>query len=287
VSVFPASTREAGRLLRDAGAAWLEDDVPQLAAALAYYTAFSLAPLLVIAIAAAGLVFGAEAAQGRIVGQLSGLVGREGGEAIEAMIASARQPRTGVLAGLIGAATLLLGATGVFGQLRAGLNRIWEVPSRGFAWKSIVTERLAAFAMVLAIGFLLLVSLLLSAFLSALAEFARPRETLLPLVQALNFVLGLGLVVALFALIYRFVPDARIPWRHVLSGALVAGLLFSVGKWAIGAYLGHSTVTSAFGAAGSLVVLLIWVYYSAQILLFGAEIAHVGARRVLGRGERA
>ncbi len=251
LKVVEASPRGAGRLLRDAAEAWLEDDVPQLAAALAYYTAFSLAPLLVIAIAAAGLVFGAEAAEGRIVGQLAGLVGREGGEAIEAMIASARQPRTGILAGLIGVLTLLLGATGVFGQLRAGLNRIWDVPSRAFRWKSLVTDRLAAFTMVLAIGFLLLVS-----------------------------------VVALFALIYRFVPDARIPWRDVLWGALVAGILFSVGKWGIGAYLGHSTVTSAFGAAGSLVVLLVWVYYSAQILLFGAEVAHVRARGVLASGGR-
>jgi membrane protein len=273
-----------GRRLRDAAAAWLQDDVPQLAAALAYYTAFSLAPLLVIAIATAGLFFGGEAAQGRIVGQLTGLVGEKGGEAIEAMVASAR-PRTGIVAGAIGLLTLLLGATGVFGQLRAALNRIWDVPSPPFTWKSLVTERLAAFAMVLAIGFLLVVSLLVSAVLSALTEFVGPREGFWPLVQAANFLAGLGLVVGLFALIYRFVPDARLPWRDVFSGAVVAGVLFSVGKWGIGAYLGHSTVASAFGAAASLVVLLVWVYYSAQILLFGAEVAHVGALEVLPREE--
>jgi membrane protein len=280
-----ASLRGLGRLLRDAAAAWLQDDVPQLAAALAYYTTFSLAPLLMIAIGTAGLFFGEEAAQGRIVGQLAGLVGTRGGEAIEAMIASAQRPRTGIFAGIVGGATLLLGASGVFGQLRESLNRIWDVPSRPFAWKSLVTYRLAAFAMVLAIGFLLVVSLLLSAVLSALAEMTGFDKGLWFLVGGLNFLVWLGLVVLLFALIYRFVPDARIPWRYVLVGALVAGVLFSVGKWAIGFYLGHSAVSSAFGAAGSLVVLLVWVYYSAQILLFGAEIAHVSAGRVLPPGE--
>jgi membrane protein len=281
------SLRRLGRLFRDAAGEWMKDDVPQLAAALAYYTTFSLAPLLVIAISTAGLLFGEEAAQGRIVGQLAGLVGPRGGEAIEAMIASAQRPSSGIVAGIVGVATLLLGASGVFGQLRESLNRIWDVPSRPFRWMSLVTDRLAAFAMVLAIGFLLVVSLLLSAVLSAVAEMARSGEGFWSLVGALNFVVWLGLVVLLFALIYRFVPDARLPWRHVLAGAVVAGVLFSLGKWAIGFYLGHSAVASAFGAASSLVVLLVWVYYSAQILLFGAEVAHVGAGKVLPPGERA
>ena len=265
----------------------MEDDVPQLAAALAYYTTFSLAPLLVIAIAAAGLVFGEEAAQGRIVGQFTGLVGTRGGVAIQEMIASAQQPRSGIVSGAVGVSMLLLGASGVFAQLRDGLNRIWDVPSRPFKWTSLLTDRLAAFAMVLAIGFLLVVSLLLSAVLSALVEMAGSGEGFWSVVGALNFVVWLGLVVLLFALIYRFVPDARIPWRSVLVGALVAGVLFSAGKWAIGLYLGHSAVASAFGAAGSLVVLLVWIYYSAQILLFGAEIAHVSAGKVLPPGETA
>jgi membrane protein len=265
-------------LLRDAAMEWLTDDVPQRAAALAYYTAFSLAPLLVIAIGLAGLVFGKEAAQGRIVGQLSALVGPKGGEAIQAMIASARHPEAGVVAGTVGFLTLLLGASGVFGQLRGSLHAIWDVPSPPFALKRLLTERLASFAMVLAIGFLLMVSLVLSTFVSALAEATRSYSDFWPIVQAVNFVLSLLFVIGLFALIYRYVPDVRLPWRDVLEGALVAGVLFNVGKWAIGAYLGRSAMASAFGAAGSLVVLLVWVYYSAQILLFGAEIAHITAR---------
>jgi membrane protein len=263
----------------------MKDDVPQAAAALAYYTTFSLAPLLVIAIATAGLVFGEEAARGQIVGQLTGLVGTRGGEAIQEMIASAQQPRSGIVSAIVGVATLLLGASGVFAQLRDSLNRIWDVPSRPFEWKSLLTDRLAAFAMVLAIGFLLVVSLLLSAVLSAVADMAGSGEGFWSLVGALNFVVWLGLVVLLFALIYRFVPDARLPWRYVWGGAAVAGVLFSAGKWAIGFYLGHSAVASTFGAAGSLVVLLVWVYYSAQILLFGAEIAQVGAGKALPREE--
>jgi membrane protein len=258
---------------------WLDDDVPQRAAALAYYTAFSLAPLLVIAIGTAGLVFGKEAAQGRIVGQLSALVGPKGGEALQAMIASARHPEAGVAAGVVGFATLLLGASGVFGQLRGSLHAIWGVRAPGFALKRLLADRIASFAMVLAIGFLLMVSLVFSTLLSALADATRGYSDFWPVVAVANFVLSQALVIALFALIYRFVPDVRLAWRDVLEGALVAGVLFNVGKWAIGAYLGHSAVASAFGAAGSLVVLLVWVYYSAQILLFGAEIAHIAARK--------
>jgi membrane protein len=195
------------------------------------------------------------------------------------MIASARHPEAGVAAGVVGFATLLLGASGVFGQLRGSLHAIWGVRSPGFALKRLLTDRIASFAMVLAIGFLLMVSLVLSTFVSALADATRAYSDFWPVVAVANFVLSLVLVIALFALIYRFVPDVRLAWRDVLEGALVAGVLFNVGKWAIGAYLGHSAVASAFGAAGSLVVLLVWVYYSAQILLFGAEIAHLSARK--------
>jgi membrane protein len=266
---------------------WNRDNVPQLAAALAYYTAFSLAPLLMIAIGTAGLVFGQEAAEGRIVGQLAGLVGPQGGEAIQAMVASARKPASGVLATTVGLLTLLLGASGVFGQLRESLNTIWDVPTRkGNFLRRLLSERFASFAMVLVIGFLLLVSLVLSTVLSALAEIAGPGTDLVPVFQAVNLFVSIGFVTVLFALIYRFVPDARIPWRGVLGGALVAALLFNLGKFAIGAYLGRSAVGSAFGAAGSFVVLLVWVYYSAQILLFGAEVAQVGAREPAPAGSR-
>jgi membrane protein len=212
-------------------------------------------------------------------------VGSKGGEAIQSMIASARHPETGVVAGIIGFATLLLGASGVFGQLRGSLHAIWGVPSAPFALKSLLVERLASFAMVLAIGFLLMVSLLLSTVVSALAEATHSFSEFWPVVALANFVLSFLFVIALFALIYRFVPDVRLPWRDVLTGALVAGVLFNIGKWAIGAYLGKSAVASAFGAAGSLVVLLVWVYYSAQILLFGAEVAQaVSKRKPAGEG---
>jgi membrane protein len=256
---------------------WSEDNAPRLAAALAYYTIFSMAPLLLIAISMAGLVFGAEAVQGRVVEQIDGMVGRTGAEAIEEMLKSARKPGAGVIATITGLVTLLLGATGAFNELRSGLNTVWEVPpppKKGIL--GMVKDRVGSFMMILVIGFLLLVSLALSAGLAAVSDmfgFAGP------LLQAVNVVVSLAVVTGLFAAIFKILPDTHVEWRDVWFGAGVTAVLFVIGKFAIGLYLGKSSVASAHGAAGSLVVLLVWVYYAAQILFFGAELTQVYAAR--------
>jgi membrane protein len=256
-----------------------------LAAALAYYTTFSLAPLLVLIIAIAGLVGGREAVQNQAMAQIQDLIGKDGRDFVEEMILSASQESTGIVATIIGTITLLFGALGVFGELQNALNTIWEVrplPARGFVQglKRFVFGRLLSFTMVLAIGFLLLVSLVISAGLSALGEYfgeaGRVNEILL---QLLNFILSFGVIMLLFALMFKFLPDARIAWRDVWLGAAVTSVLFNLGKFGIGYYLGRSEISNAFGGAGSLAILLIWIYYSAQILFFGAEFTQVYANR--------
>ena len=266
-------------LLRDAFYAWMDDKAPAMGAALAYYTVFALAPLLIIVIAIAGLVFGREAAQGHILGQVSGLIGVEGGRAVQAMLESARQPGPGIMAGGIGLILLIIASTGVFVQLQDSLNTIWRVvakPGRGI-W-GILRDRFLSFLMVLVAGFLLLVSLVLSAALAALGKFF---SYLLPVpetvLQGVNFLLSFAVITLLFAMIYKILPDAKISWSDVWIGAAVTSLLFSLGKFMIGLYLGKSSVGSAYGAAGSLVIILVWVYYSAQILLYGAEFTSVYA----------
>jgi membrane protein len=270
--------RHGFRLIQDTFKEWTEDSVPLLAAALAYYTVFSLAPLLIIAIAIAGPVFGEAAPQGEIVRQIQGLVGRDGAEAIQAMLQNAQKPGSGgTLSTLIGIVLLLVGASGVFGQLQTALNTIWEVkpkPGRGI-W-SFIQSRFLSFAMVVVIGFLLLVSLLLSAVLAGIGAFFSnfiPQYAILG--QLLNFIISFGVVTVLFASIYKFLPDVRVPWKNLWVGAAVTALLFNIGKYLLGLYLGSSSVASTYGAAGSLVVLLIWVFYSAQILLIGAEFTQV------------
>ncbi len=260
---------------------WLDDRAMSLAASLAFYTVLSLAPLLVIAVSIAGLVFGEEAARGQIVGQLQGLIGHDGGAAIEAILASSNKPSAGIAGTVIGAAILFFGASGVFGELQESLNIIWEVkpkPGRGFL--GVVRDRVLSFGMVLGVGFLLLVSLLLTAALAALGAFF---ERTLPggelLWQVINFAISFGVATLLFALMYKVVPDAKIAWKDVWHGALFTALLFTVGKFLIGVYLGKASVGSAYGAAGSLVVLVVWIYYSSQILFLGAELTHVYARR--------
>lgn len=266
-------------LLKDTFAKWQEDKASKLAAALAYYTAFSLAPLLIIVIAIASLAFGQEAAQGDIVRQIQGLVGKQGAEAVQAMIQNAHKPTEGTIATLISVVILIFGATGVFAELQDSLNTIWEVapkPGRGII--NIIRSRSLSFAMVLGIGFLLLVSLVLSAGLEAVGNYFKdmvPHLTLLW--QTLNFVISFGIVTVLFAMIYRILPDAKIAWDDVWIGSAITSLLFSVGKWLIGLYLGNSSIGSTYGAAGSFVVLLLWVNYSAQILFFGAEFTKVYA----------
>ena len=258
---------------------WNEDHAPALGAALSYYTVFSLAPLLMIVIAIAGFVFGQEAAQGQIMGQIQGLVGEESAKAIQSMIEEARKPAAGILATLIATVMLLLGATGVFAQLQESLNIIWKVkekPGEGI-WK-LLKDRFISLLAVLGTGFLLLISLVISAGLSAVGaslEHVLPGPELL--LQIINFFVSLVVVTILFAMIYKLLPDKPIRWGDVWVGASITSLLFTIGKFFIGLYLGKSDVGVAYGAAGSLVVILIWVYYASQIFLFGAEFTAVYA----------
>ena len=256
---------------------WKEDRASRLAAALAYYTIFSLAPLLVIAIAVAGFIWEQEAVEAQVMSQIQGLVGVEGARFVADLIESAGNTAEGTVATIIGIITLLFGALGVFNELHNSLNIIWEVKeekAESFlqAVKKAIVDRFLSFTMVLGIGFLLLVSLVVSAGLSATQEllgnaFPIPESFL----QLLNLLISIGVITILFAMIYKYLPDAEIPWRHVWLGAFVTAILFSLGKLLIGLYLGNSAVASSFGAAGSLVLLLVWIYYSAQILFFGAE----------------
>ena len=274
--------KEAFSLLKTTLFEWLDDQAPMLGAALAYYTVFSLAPLLIITIAIAGLVFGAEAAQGQIFDQLRGLLGDASGKAMEEIVQSASaEPKTGVVATVIGIVTLLFGASGVFGQLQASLNIIWGVqPKPGRGVLGIIRDRILSFGFILVVGFLLLVSLLLTA---AIAFVGKQFEAMIPgteaLIQLLNAILSLAVITLLFAMMFKILPDANIAWRDVLIGAFITALLFTIGKFALGFYLGRSGVASSYGAAGSLIVLLIWVYYSSQIVFFGAEFAQVYANR--------
>jgi membrane protein len=269
-------------LFKQTASEWMEDDAPSLGAALAYYTVFSLAPLMTIAIAIAGFFLGKEAAQGQIFDELRGLLGAEGGKAVEEMVQSANaQPTAGVVATIISVIMLLFGASGVFGQLQASLNAIWGVkakPGRGVL--GMIKDRLLSFGFILVVGFLLLVSLLLTAGMALMADW---MGGLMPgseaLAYILNIVLSLSMITLLFATIFKFLPDAKIAWHDVWIGAFLTALLFTIGKFALGIYLGKSGVASSYGAAGSLIVLLLWVYYSSQILFFGAEFTQVYANR--------
>ncbi len=280
-------------LLRETYRAFSQDKVPQLGAALAYYTAFSLAPLLIIAIAVAGLAFGPEAAQGEIVGQFSSLLGETGAELIQTMIAQAYDPGRGLLASFIGVVTLLLGATGAFNQLQQAMNLIWDVPqkqSQGIM--NTIRDRLLSITMVLGTGFLLLTSLLLSA---AVAGFSRSISNWLGegaevLIIGGNTTITLSLTTVVFALMFKYLPDGEIQvsWWDLFTGAAVTAALFSLGKLLIGLYLGNAALGSSYGAAGSLAILLVWIYYSAQVFFLGAEFTKVfaGAKEESGETKR-
>jgi membrane protein len=252
---------------------WSDDNAMRLAAALAFYTVLSLAPLLVLAVAVAGWVFGEDAARGRIATELSGIMGPQAGQGIETLLKHANQPEQGALGSLIGIAVLLFGASGVFGELQDALNTIWRVqPKPGRGVLGVLRDRFLSFSMVMGVAFLLLVSLLVSTFLSAVGTFF---SNALPggeaVWQLLNNGVSFVVITVLFALIFKVLPDVRLAWRHVLPGALFTALLFTIGKYALGLYLGRASVASPYGAAGSVVVLVIWVYYAAQILFLGAE----------------
>ncbi|AEG92770.1 YihY/virulence factor BrkB family protein [Ramlibacter tataouinensis] len=281
------SPKHLFQLFVKAGKAWVDDYAASMGAAIAYYTVFSLAPLLVIVIAIAGALFGREAVQGQIVTQMSGLIGQEGASFVEGLVASASDTDRGLVAGLISLVILLVGATTVFAELQSALDRIWHVPERdkpSGLW-AILRARLLSFGLILGLAFLLMVSLAVSAGLAAVGAWA---GALLPgwetLLHGLNLVVSFTVFTLLFAMIYKLLPSTPIAWRDVWVGAATTAVLFEIGKLLIGLYLGKSGVTESFAAAGSLVVLLAWVYYAAQVFLLGAEFTKVYADE---RGSRS
>lgn len=268
------------RLFLDAFTEWNEDRGTRLGAAVAYFTIFSFAPLLVVVIAVAGWVLGEKAVRGDIVGQIAGLVGLNTAELIQTMIVEASKPKTGVVATVIGVITLLLGTTGLFAELQDDLNIIWKIAVKPRGIVTTIRDRFIAFLVVLGIAFLLLVSLVVSAAVVAVGRaLGSDLPTLAIVLQMSNFVISLGTGTILFAIIYKVLPDAEIAWRDVWVGAGVTSFLFTIGQLLIGVYVGYSGAASAYGAAGSLVILLLWVFYSAQILFFGAEFTQMYANR--------
>jgi membrane protein len=276
----PHSWRDGWLLVKQAGEAWIDDYAPSMGAALAYYTVFSLAPLLLIVISIAGLVFGEDAARGEIFGQLRGMMGDAGAAAIQQLLAGVSKPSEGIVATAIGVTVLLIGATSVFGELQGALDRIWRAPARksGGLW-ALIRARVLSFGMILGIAFLLMVSLVAGAAVAALGRFwggfFAGWEVVL---QVVNTAIGFGLSTVVFAMIYKLMPRVHVEWYDVWIGAVVTSLLFTLGKFLIGLYIGKSGVASGFGAAGSIAVVFVWVYYSAQIFLMGAEFTWVYAR---------
>ena len=269
------------RTFKGAARAWWDDDCTRLGASLAYYTLFAIAPVLLMATAIAGMVFGPEAVRSEIVSQLDHLIGREGALAVEGLLEGASQPRGGFFATMLGGIAFLVASTGAFLELQVALNTIWRVkPRPGGHLYAFVVDRLRSFGLVVAIGFLLLVSLAITAALAALNAWlfnlSPANATLWSVIHA---IVSLTVTTGLFALLFRFLPDVRLRWRDVSTGAVVTAILFTLGQQAIGWYLGQSTISSSYGAAGSMMIVLLWVYYSCQILLFGAEFTRVWAAR--------
>lgn len=263
-------------IIRSTFASWSDHEAPRLGAALAFYTILSLAPLMILIVALAAFVFGFPSAQSQILMKVQSMLGQQGAEAVKAMIEQAQKPSDSITASVLGMIMLLFGASGVFEELRSALNKIWNVqPVQSGHIAALLRERFFSFGMVLAIGLLLLVSLLFSAGLAALGNF---YNEILPVpewaLQLVNMVVSFLSISIVFALIFKFVPNAQIAWNHVIVGALLTSSLFSVGKVLIGLYLGKAAVGSAYGAAGSLVVIIVWVYYSSQIFFLGAEFTH-------------
>ena len=267
-------------LAKSAVSSWIDDYAPSMGAALSYYSVFSMAPLLLIVVSVAGLVFGEDAVRGELFGQLEGMMGADAAHAIQGLLASVSTPSKGIVGTVIGVAVLVIGATTVFGELQDALDRIWRAPARkGSGLWSLVRARLLSFGMILALAFLLMVSLVIGAVISALGKWWGPLfggwEVL---AQVVNLVVGFGLTTLIFAIIYKMMPRVHVRWHDVWIGALVTAVLFSIGKFLIGLYIGKSGVASGFGAAGSLVLVFVWVYYSAQIFLLGAEFTWVYAQ---------
>jgi membrane protein len=268
------------RVLKNTVFSFIEDEALSRGAAIAFYTVTSIAPILLIVIAIAGLAFGRDAAQGAITAQIGGLMGQQTAEVLQGAVANAAGKSSGILATIIGVVTVLVTASGVFGEMQSALNAIWKATPEGGTVSRLVRARAASLGLVAALGFLLLVSLVISA---GLAAFGSYLNSILPfgevIVSALNVLVSLVLIAVLFAAIYKVLPDRPIAWRDVIMGAVVTAVLFTIGKSLIGWYLGSSAVASSYGAAGALIMLLLWVYYSAQIFLLGAEFTKVYANR--------
>ncbi len=286
MAVWSAS---AWRLLRLTLQHWVKDYAMSMGAALAYYSFFSMAPLLLLVISVAGLVFGQDAAEGHLMHELSGLVGVDAARSIQTVVASVNRPAQSLVAALVSATVVLVGATSVFVELQDALDRIWRAPPRDNSGVlALLKDRLLSFGMILGLSFLLLVSLVVSAVISALGEWWRGAfGEWLVLAEMVNFWVGFAITTAVFAMIYKFMPRVRVAWKDVWIGALVTALLFSAGRHLIGLYLGRSSMASTYGAAGSLVIVLVWIYYSAQAFLLGAEFTWVyactfGSHRQLG-----
>jgi membrane protein len=277
---FTATLRTLGQAVK----AWWNDDAMRLGASLAYYTLFAIGPILLVAVAVAGTLFGAEAVRGEVVGQIEGLVGTEGAMAVQALLQGASRRQDNIFAAIVGGVTFVLAACGAFLELQAALNAIWRVtPKPGGMLKDFFLDRVRSFGLVVAIGFLLLVSLGVDAALAAFAYWLAQWAPAVPVVLGtLNFILSVAVTSALFGLLFKFLPDVELAWSDVATGAFVTALLFAVGKHVIGLYLGQSGTTSSYGAAGSVIVILLWVYYTSQIVLFGAEFTRLYAERVRG-----
>jgi len=269
------------RTFKGAARAWWDDDCTRLGASLAYFTLFAIAPVLLMATAIAGMVFGAEAVRGEIVGQLDHLVGREGALVVQGLLEGASLKQAGIFATIIGGITFLVAATGAFLELQVALNTIWRVKPRPRGHlHAFVIDRLRSFGLAVSIGFLLLVSLAVTAALAALDAWLRNRYTInASLWNIVNLLVAVMVATGLFALLFRFLPDVRLRWRDVTTGAAVTAVLFTIGQQVIGLYIGQSAITSSYGAAASMMILLLWVYYSCQIVLFGAEFTRVWAAR--------
>jgi membrane protein len=271
---------ETWKLLKDTVLSFIDDEALSRGAAIAFYAATSIAPVLLIVIAIAGLAFGRDAAQNAITAQLSGLMGQQTAEVLQSAVASAAGKSSGIVATVVGIITLFATASGVFGEMQSALNAIWKVQPTGTTVSRLIRARAASLGLVAALGFLLMVSLVVSA---ALTAFANQINSILPfgrlLLSGLNFVVSLTLISVLFAAIYKVLPDRHLEWHDVGVGAVVTAVLFTIGKALIGLYIGRSAVASSYGVAGALIVLLLWVYYSAQIFLLGAEFTKVYANR--------
>jgi membrane protein len=274
-----AMFRKAWELGRESVASFINDGALSRGAAIAFYAVTSIGPLLLIAVAIAGLAFGQDAARGAIANQLSGLMGQQSAELLQNAIRSASGKSSGIFASALGVVTLLLTASGMFGEIQSALNAIWEADPKGSTVYRLLRARAASLGLVVALGLLLLVSLVISAGLSVLSAYVNAyRPVGHFILQAVNFVISFALISVLFAAIYKVLPDKDLEWRDVLVGAVVTAVLFSIGKFLIGLYIGSSAVASSYGAAGALIVALLWIYYSAQIFLLGAEFTKVYAR---------